>query len=65
MPSIFAPIATSRLARSVTSGSRAAFSSTVSPSASVAAISRFSVPVTVIMSVTMRAPFNFLAFAWM
>jgi hypothetical protein len=61
MPSIFAPIFTSSSARSVTSGSRAAFSSTVSPSASVAAISRFSVPVTVIMSVTMRAPFRRLA----
>jgi hypothetical protein len=30
-----------------------------------AAISRFSVPVTVIMSVTMRAPFRRLALAWM
>ena len=58
MPSIFAPMATSRCARSVTSGSQAAFSRMVSPSARVAAISRFSVPVTVIMSVTMRAPFS-------
>ncbi len=39
-----------------TSGSCAAFSRIVSPSASVAAISRFSVPVTVTMSVVMRAP---------
>ena len=59
MPSIFAPIETSRSARSGTSGSRAAFSRMVSPSASVAAISRFSVPVTVTMSVMMRAPLSF------
>ena len=38
------------------SGSCAAFSSTVSPSASAAAIRKFSVPVTVTMSVVMRAP---------
>ena len=50
-PSIFAPIAISISARSAISGSCAAFSSTVSPSASAAAISRFSVPVTVTMSV--------------
>ena len=55
-PSIRAPIALRQLARSTTSGSRAAFSITVSPSASAAAIIRFSVPVTVTMSVTMRAP---------
>jgi len=36
---------------------------TVSPSASVAAIIRFSVPVTVTMSVTMRAPLSRAAFA--
>jgi len=47
-----------RWIRSVTSGSRAQFSSIVSPSASVAAISKFSVPVTVIFSKTMCAPFN-------
>ena len=57
-PSMRAPMRISSSARSVTSGSCAAFSSTVSPSASVAAISRFSVPVTVIMSVLMRAPFS-------
>src|ERR1035441_8771598 len=57
-PSIFAPIAMSSAARSVTSGSRAQFSKTVSPSASVAAISRSSVPVTVILSKTMCAPFS-------
>ena len=38
MPSIFAPMATRQLATSQISGSRAAFSSTVTPSASVAAI---------------------------
>ncbi len=46
-PWIFAPMAMSMCARSTTSGSRAAFSITVCPSASVAAIIRFSVPVTV------------------
>ena len=55
-PATRAPIAFRAFARSTTSGSRAAFSMTVSPSASVAAIIRFSVPVTVTMSVTMRAP---------
>ncbi len=45
-----------KFARSTTSGSRAAFSSTVSPSANVAAIMRFSVPVTVTVSSTRRAP---------
>ncbi len=50
-PSMRAPMAISISARSGISGSRAAFSSTVSPSASVAAMSRFSVPVTVTMSV--------------
>ena len=43
-------------ARSTTSGSQAAFSSTVVPRASAAAIIRFSVPVTVWMSNAMRAP---------
>ena len=64
-PSMRAPIAISIAARSTTSGSRAAFSSTVSPSASAAAIIRFSVPVTVTMSVAMRAPFRRLAVATM
>ncbi len=62
-PVIRAPIATSTSARSTTSGSRAAFSIVVVPSASVAAIIRFSVPVTVTMSVTMRAPLQPRAFA--
>ena len=55
-PLILAPMAIRKFARSTTSGSRAAFSSTVSPSASVAAIMRFSVPVTVTVSSTRRAP---------
>ncbi len=55
-PAIRAPIATRQRARSTTSGSRAAFSSIVVPSASVAAISRFSVPVTVTTSNTKRVP---------
>ena len=54
-------MAISACARSTTSGSRAAFSMTVSPSARQAAIIRFSVPVTVTMSVTMRAPLSRLA----
>ena len=50
-PSMRAPISISISARSAISGSCAAFSSTVSPSASAAAIRKFSVPVTVTMSV--------------
>ena len=57
-PEISAPIFRSSTTKSVTSGSRAAFSSTVSPSASAAAIKIFSVPVTVIFSNTIRAPVN-------
>ncbi len=64
-PRIFAPIAFRKFARSTTSGSRAAFSSTVCPSASVAAIMRFSVPVTVTVSSTRRAPCKRLARALM
>ena len=63
-PEICAPIATRQFARSTTSGSRAAFSITVSPSASVAAIIRFSVPVTVTMSVNSLAPFRRGTVAW-
>ena len=51
-PSMCAPIAIRQLARSTTSGSIAQFSSTVVPLASAAAISTFSVPVTVTMSNT-------------
>ena len=57
-PLILAPMASRHCARSITSGSRAALSSTVMPSASVAAINRFSVPVTVTTSNTMLAPRN-------
>ena len=57
-PSMRAPILISISARSVISGSCAAFSSTVSPSASAAAMRKFSVPVTVTMSVRMPAPFS-------
>ena len=64
-PEMRAPMEMRQLARSTTSGSRAAFSMTVSPSASTAAIIRFSVPVTVTMSVQMRAPLRRLALAWM
>ena len=57
-PFIFAPMAQRKLARSTTSGSRAAFSSMVSPEASVAAIIKFSVPVTVTVSSTSRVPLS-------
>ncbi len=57
-PPMRAPIAVRQRARSTTSGSRAAFSRTVVPSASVAAISRFSVPVTVATSNTNRVPLS-------
>ena len=50
MPSICAPMATRKRARSPTSGSMAAFLITVVPLARVAAIIRFSVPVTVTVS---------------
>jgi hypothetical protein len=55
---MFAPMALSSAARSATSGSRAQFCITVSPSASVAAMSRSSVPVTVILSKTISAPWR-------
>ena len=57
-PSIRAPSALRQSARSVTSGSIAAFSSTVVPSARVAAAITFSVPVTVTMSNTKRPPLS-------
>ena len=60
-PLMRAPILMSNSARSTTSGSRAAFSSTVCPWASTAAIIRFSVPVTVTISVRITAPFRRLA----
>ncbi len=46
-PEIFAPIAFRKFARSTTSGSHAALSMTVTPSANVAAIITFAVPKTV------------------
>ena len=46
-PSIFAPIASKNFARSVTSGSHAALSMIVTPSAKTAAIITFAVPSTV------------------
>ena len=55
-PSMRAPMADRSRARSSTSGSQAALSSTVSPFASAAAIIRFSVPVTVTPSSRMLAP---------
>ena len=64
-PLIFAPIAFRQFARSTTSGSLAAFSMTVVPSASVAAIIRFSVPVTVTRSMTRRVALSLRAVAWM
>ena len=55
-PLILAPQATRKLARSTTSGSRAALTSSVSPSARAAAMSRFSVPPTVGKSKGICAP---------
>ena len=57
-PSMRAPQARRKRARSTTSGSRAAFSRMVSPSASAAAMSRFSVPPTVGKSKWMCAPLS-------
>ena len=56
--SMFAPRALRQSARSTTSGSIAAFSITLVPSASTAAMSTFSVPVTLTTSKTKRAPFR-------
>jgi hypothetical protein len=55
-PSIRAPILVSTAASSITSGSRAAFSRMVSPSARQAAIITFWVPFTVQTSKATRAP---------
>ena len=54
-----------QLARSTISGSRAAFSMTVVPFARVAAIIRFSVPVTVTCCMTRWVPASRRAVAWM
>ena len=55
-PEMSAPIRVSTSASAVTSGSHAAWRSTVVPSARTAAIRMFSVPVTVTMSKVMSAP---------
>ncbi len=55
-PVMRAPMALRRSARSTISGSRAQFSRTVVPRARQAAMSTFSVPVTVGMSNRKRAP---------
>ena len=60
-----APILIKHSARSTTSGSRAEFSSVVVPSAKQAAIIKFSVPVTVTMSIKIRAPLSLVTLAWM
>ncbi len=57
-PSILAPILIRHSATSPISGSRAAFSITVSPWASAAAISTAWVAPTDTLGKTMRAPFN-------
>ncbi len=62
-PSICAPIAARRRARSTTSGSLAALRSRVVPEASVAASIAFSVPVTVMVSKATSAPRSRLDFA--
>ena len=57
-PRMCAPMRLRNAVRSVISGSRAAFSMTVSPLASTAAVTRFSVAPTLGNSSTMRAPFS-------
>src|SRR6058998_1975770 len=61
MPSMCAPQATRKRARSWTCGSEAALRSTVVPRAATAAISAFSVPVTLGSSRKMSAPVSALA----
>ena len=56
MPSILAPIFLRQLATSATSGSRAAFSITVSPRASTAAISALCVAPTETLESAILAP---------
>ena len=55
---MLAPIAARQLAKSTTSGSLAAFSITVTPSAKLAAMMTFSVPVTLTGSKIIFAPFS-------
>ena len=57
-PVIFAPILIRHSATSTTSGSRAAFSITVSPLASEAAISAVCVPPTVTLGNSISPPFS-------
>ena len=57
-PLIFAPISIRQFAKSITSGSLAAFSIVVIPSAKLAAIITFSVPVTLTGSNIIFAPFR-------
>ena len=64
-PLTLAPIAFKKSARSTISGSCAAFSITLIPLANTAAIIAFSVPVTVTMSIKIRAPTSFFAVARM
>ena len=64
-PSILAPIDVSIFAKSIISGSFAAFLIVVLPSARVAAIIMFSVPVTVMPSKLIFVPINFFAEASM
>ena len=59
-PSIFAPRIFKKFAKSIISGSLATFFSLVVPSASVAAIIKFSVPVTVMPSNLRLVPINLL-----
>ena len=61
MPSIRAPSATRKLARSCTCGSEAALRSTVTPSAQAAAHKAFSVAVTLGSSRKTSAPTSFFA----
>ena len=61
IPAIRAPMDTSIRQRSWTWGSEAAFSMTVVPSASTAAMSAFSVAVTEVSSRNIAAPFSLLA----
>ena len=59
-PFISAPILLRHTPKSTTSGSFAAFSKTVMPSAKIAAIIKFSVPVTVTWSMNILQPINLL-----
>ena len=62
-PEIFAPIFIKKFAKSITSGSIAAFFMRVFPLASVDAIRIFSVPVTVVFGNSIQVPCNLLHLA--